>query len=139
MNLLRSLFMGSWQPGQVPSTLRPAIEAEGVLFLEENLEGSASFLSYGRVGRPGPATRAIMCSIVVTRKRFVVWAGRHECIDVAIDHPIRDTVTVSVDEPGQVCFSYPAEHFSPGRTGTIEVRVRTAQVAKIDLLLNPAA
>jgi hypothetical protein len=139
MNLLRSLFMGSWQPGQVPSTLRAAIDAEGVLFCEEDLEGSASFLSYGRVGRPGPATQAVMCSIVVTRKRFIVWAGRHECIDVATDHPIRDTVTVSVDEPGQVCFRYPAEHFSPGRTGTIEVRVRTGQAAEIDRLLNPAA
>jgi hypothetical protein len=139
MNPLRSLFMGAWRPGQVPSGLRGALDAEGVLFLEEDLPGTASFLSYGRVGRPGPASRAVMGSIVVTRQRFVVWAGRHEFIDVAIDHPIRDTVTVSVDEPGQVCFRYPAERFSPGRMGTIEVRLRTGQAAEIDHLLNPAA
>lgn len=110
-----------------------------MLFLEEDLHGSVSYLSYGRVGRPGPDTKAATGAIAITRQRFVVWAGRHEYIDVAMGHPIRDTVTVTVDQPGQVCFSYPAEHFSRGRTGTIEVRLRTSQAPHIDLLLNPTA
>ena len=139
MNLIRTLFMGRWRPGQVPDSARRALDGEGVLFLEEDLPGSVRFLSYGRVGRSGPAAQAVTGAVVVSRERFLVWAGRHEYIDVALGHPIRDTVTVTVDQPGQVCFSYPAEHFSRGRTGTIEVRLRTDQAAKIDLLLNPTA
>jgi hypothetical protein len=139
MNLLRTLFMGSWRPGSVPAYARRALTEEGVLCLAEDLPGSISYLSYGRVGRPGPATEAVMGAIVVSELRFVVWAGRHEYIDVAKGHPVRDTVTVNVDQPGQVCISYPAEHFSRGRTGTIEVRLRTEQAEKIDLLLNPTA
>lgn len=137
MNLIRTLLMGRWRPGQVPDGARRALDEEGVLFLAEDLPGSVRFLSYGRVGRPGPNQREIMGAIVVSRQRFIVWAGRHEYIDVATGHPIRDTVTVTVDEPGQVCFSYPAEQFSPGHIGTIEVRLRTEQAAEVDRLLNP--
>jgi hypothetical protein len=137
MSLIRTLLKGSWQPGQVPAAPLRSLTEEGILLLDDQLHGSVSYLSYSRVGRPGPDTRAVMGAIVVTRQRFVVWAGRQEYVDVATGHPIRDTVTVTVDQPGLVCFSYPAEHFSRGRTGTIEVRLRTDQAAKIDLLLNP--
>jgi hypothetical protein len=139
MNLIRTLFMGAWRPGTVPGSTRRALDEEGVVFLEEGLRGTVAWLSYGRTGRPGPETDAIDGAIAVTQHRFVVWAGRHEYIDVALNHPIRDTVTVSVDEPGQVCFRYPAEKFSRGRTGTIEVRLRTDNAAQIDVLLNPTA
>jgi hypothetical protein len=136
MSLLGTFLRGGWKPGLVPKGARQSLEEEGVLFLEEELPGTISYLSYSRVAREGPATYPAVGAIAVSRQRFVVWAGRYEYIDIATGHPIRDTVTVTVDEPGQVCFSYPADDYSPGRTGTVEVRLRTAQAAKIDLLLN---
>jgi hypothetical protein len=139
MSLIRTLLKGSWQPGQVPAAPLRSLTEEGVLLLDDQLHGSVSYLSYSRVGRPGPETRAVMGAIVVTRQRFVVWAGRQEYVDVATGHPIRDTVTVPVDQLGQLCVSYPADQFSLGRTGTIEVRLRTEKAAQFDVLLNPSS
>ncbi|MER7278746.1 hypothetical protein ABT369_30325 [Dactylosporangium sp. NPDC000244] len=49
--------------------------------------------------------------------------------------PVRASVEVSADKPDRVCFAYDAGATDPARSGRVEVRLRTAQAARIVQLL----
>jgi hypothetical protein len=136
VNPFRQLFAGT---GQLPAGLRSELMAEGVLFLAEGLPGSITYRNYRRPRyRVGVGKRAVTGTIAVTPRRFVVWTVPGEMIDIAAGHPLRAALTVAVNRPGQVCFSYRAEQFRQDRSGTVEVRLRTGQAAQVDALLNHA-
>ena len=137
MNPLRRLFAGN---GQLPAGLRAELIGEGVLFLEEGLPGSITYRNYRRPRyRAGLGKRAIAGAIAVTPRRFVVWTVPGEMIDIADGHPLRAAISVRVEKPGQLCFSYRAEMLRPDRSGTVEVRLRTGQASQVDALLTIGA
>jgi hypothetical protein len=134
VNLFRALYVGA---GQLPPGLRAELTAEGLLFLAEGLPGSITFRNYRRPRyRVGLGKRPVTGTIAVTPQRFVVWTVPGEMINLAFSHPLRAALTVAVDQPGQLCFSYRAEQFRADRSGTVEVRLRTDQADQAAALLN---
>lgn len=135
MNPLRKMMLRS---GRLPDDLRAALAAEGPLVLEEELSGSITYRNYRAPGQYSSLRKqATSGAIAVTPQRLVVWAGRGKNIDVPLDHPLRAAINVTLDKPDRICFAYDAARFSPDRSGTVEVRLRTVQAPQVTDLLTP--
>ena len=135
MKSLRNLMLGS---GRLPDDLRAASTAEGLLFLEEGLSGSITYRNYRAPGQRSSLNKqATTDAIVVTSRRLIGWAAGGKNIDVPLDHSLRAAINITLDRPDRICFAYDAGKFSTERSGTIEVRLRTARAAQVAELLKP--
>jgi len=124
--------------GRLPDDLRATLTAEGLVLLDEELTGSITYRNYRAPGQySGWKKEATSGAIALTPGRLVVWTGRSKHIDVALDHPLRAAIEVSLDGPGRVRFAYEAQAFGPSRSGHVEVRLRTQHAARIAELLTP--
>ncbi|OHV29683.1 hypothetical protein CC117_28825 [Parafrankia colletiae] len=135
MNPLRRILLGA---GQLPAPLRDALEAEKLVLLAEGLPGSITYRHYRAPGqRSNWRKEAVTGAIAVTAIRLVVWAGRGKNIDVPLSGPFLAAIDVGLESPDQVRFAYDAGKFSPVRSGTVEVRLRTPRAADVVALLAP--
>jgi hypothetical protein len=134
MFLLRRLLAGS---GQFPAELRTALEAEGIMALDEGLRGSITYRKYRAPGRYSSFRKeATSGAVAVTGQRLVVWAGHGKHIDVPLVHPSRALIEVGLDAPDRIHFRYDAATFSQSRSGTVEIRLRTERAGHLVELLN---
>ena len=129
------MFLGS---GRLPDDLRASLLAEGIVFLEEGLPGSVTYISYRAPGRHSTWRKvAFTGAVAITGQRFAVFASRGgKPIDVPLADPLRDAVKVSADGPDKVLFSVDPSAFDPQKSGTVEVRLRTERAAEVVGLLN---
>ncbi len=134
---LRRLLLGA---GRLLAELRTALEVEDLVLLDEGLTGSVTYRNHRAPGRRSSWRKeAVSGAIVVTARRLVVWAGRGKHIDVPLAGGFLAAIDVSVEPPDHVCFAYDPARFNPTRAGTVEVRLRTAQAARLVELLKPAS
>lgn len=124
--------------GRLPDELRAALMAEDLLLLDEELTGSITYRNYRAPGRRSSYRKeAISGAIAVTAQRLVVWGARSKQIDVPLNHPLRGAVEVSTEPGDRILFGYDAAAFDTARSGRVELRLRTAQAARIAELLAP--
>jgi hypothetical protein len=134
MNPLRRLLIGA---GKMPDELAAALVADGLLLLEQGLPGSVTYRHYRAPGRYSNFLKqAISGAIGIGTHRLIVWDGRIRQIDVPIDRIVDSGVTIAETRPGQVSFGYDAARFSSQRSGCVEVRLRTAEAARIVAMLT---
>jgi hypothetical protein len=133
VNPLRRLLLGS---GRLPAELGAALALEDLVLLAEELSGSITVRGHRTSLRQSLWRREpISGAIAVTARRLVVWAGRSKHIDVPLTHPLRAAIEVAVDRPDCVRFAYDAAAFDASRSGRVELRLRTAQAARVAELL----
>ena len=125
--------------GEFPAELRASLDAEGIMALDQGLPGSITYRNY-RAPRQYSSYRkeAMNGAIAVTGQRLVVWAARSKQIDVPLVHPSRALIDVQQVAADRIGFSYDAAKFSDQRSGTVEIRLRTPNVAHLCELLNGA-
>ena len=134
VNTLRRLLIGS---GTMPDVLAAALVADGLVLLEQGLPGSVTYRHY-RAPRQYSSYRkvAISGAVGISAHRLIVWDGKLRQIDVPISLIADSGVTIAETHPGRVSFQYDAGRFSPERSGSVEVRLRTAQAGRIVALLT---
>jgi hypothetical protein len=129
VNPLRRVLLG---PGRFPGEFRAAFQHEGLVFLQEGLVGSVTYVNYrGPDHRNGSGNLATLGAIAVTRRRLVVWTGRSKHVDIPHGHPLRSVVEVSSDGSDHVRIDYDAGAFHPSRSGHVTLRLRTENAASI--------
>ena len=135
VNPLRRLLFGS---GRLSDDLRTTLTAEGIVFLDEGLPGSVTYRNFRAPGRYSNWRKsALIVALAVTSRRLLVVAGRGgKMIDVPLDDPRRAAVTVGIEPPDRVVFTVDVGAFSPDRSGTMEIRLRTARAAEVVALLD---
>jgi hypothetical protein len=136
MNPLRRLLLGA---GRLPDPLRAGLDADGIVLLDEGLAGSVTYRHYRAPGRRSSYRKeAVSGAIAVSNRRLVVWAGRTKHIDLPRVGGFLATIDISVEQPDRVRFGYDAGRYNPDRSGTVEVRLRTARAAQVVELLGSA-
>ena len=134
VNLLRRLLLGA---GQMPDTLKAALVADGLVLLEQALAGSVTYRHYRAPGQYSSYRKvAITGAIGISTRRLIVWGARIKQIDMPVSLIAGSGMTIAETQPGRVSFSYDAGRFSPDRSGSVEVRLHTAQAGRIVALLN---
>jgi hypothetical protein len=136
VNPLRRLLLGS---GKVPVQLRAELVTEGLILLEEGLDGSITYHNYRAQGRfSGWRKVGIAGAVALTGRRLVVWGNGSRQIDVPLDSPLRSALTVSLEVPETLCFAYDASAFNADRSGTVEVRLRSPAATTVMELMHQA-
>jgi hypothetical protein len=118
--------------GGLPSKLRAELESEGLLLLEERLEGEVIYRGYEAMGqRPASGHQSTIASLALTPRRLVVH-GTQGVQLAARPGP----VTSAVDEPGVLTLSYEAGDIYPTRSGSVTLRLQTPRANDIHARLT---
>lgn len=126
--LLHRLF----KVGTLPRRLRAALEAEGLVLVDEGLRGSVAFHRFRAPGKRFSRRREWFTgAVALTRARFVAFAYGRRLVDVPLDDPRLGEVEARVDAPSWLVLGFDAGLFHPERSGRIEVRIRTRFAAEI--------
>jgi hypothetical protein len=126
MNPIKRLLFGT---GRFPDDLRSELQAEGIVELEEELNGSVTLRHYRARGkRTNFEKSAIFGGIAITAKRIVVWGNRAKRADAPRDQP---GMRISAEEADRLLLTFDASQLGPDRRGTVEIRLRTPDAQRI--------
>jgi hypothetical protein len=118
--------------GALPAGLKAELEAEGLLLLEERLEGDVSYRGYGALGqRPTSGHQSTIASLALTERRLVVRGTQSVQLETG-----PGPVTASVEEPGLLTLAYEAGDIYPTRTGAVKLELRTPRAEDIHARLQ---
>jgi hypothetical protein len=134
MNRFRRLLLGA---GQMPAELKTALAADGLVLLEEGVSGSVTYRHYRAPGEYASFKKqAVNAAVGVSAHRVIVWDGRIRQVDGPPGLLIAGGLTVAAPEPDDLHISYDAARFSTQRSGSVDIRLRTAQAGRIVSLLT---
>jgi hypothetical protein len=118
--------------GTMPDNIRAELEAEGLEFLEEKIEGNVIYRHYIAAGqRPTSGDQNIIAALALTPKRLVMRAT----LGVSLDAP-PGVVRSAVVKPGWLELKYEAEDLFPTRSGSVEIALETPRAADIHARLQ---
>jgi hypothetical protein len=118
--------------GGLPEKVRAELEAEGLLLLEERLEGDVSYRHYEAMGqRPRSGHQSTIAALALTERRLVVQGTQGFQLQAR-----PGPVTSSVEEPGVLTLTYEAGDIYPTRSGSVELRLRTPRANDIHARLQ---
>jgi hypothetical protein len=118
--------------GGLPAKLKAELEAEGLLVLEERIEGEVSYRAYEALGqRPRSGHVTTTCSLALTAKRLVVQGTQGVQLEAR-----PGPVSSAVEEPGVLTLSYEAGDIYESRSGAVKMRLRTPRADDIHARLQ---
>ena len=133
MGFLTTLLLGT---GKLKPELKAALEAEGVVLVEEGLLGSVRYRHFKAPGKRfhGKITGERM-GLGISQERVVVYcrSGKGKLIDTEFGNPRWDWVEVAVDNDEAVAFrvDYDKQTEEPKISGQLTVRARTPNAHRI--------
>lgn len=113
--------------GSLPKAMRPILEQEGIVLVEEGIGGWMIFRNFRAPGRRYSYRRRWFTgSLVVTDRRFAGFAVSKPVINVPLDGPHLAKLETSVEDEGSVLVvSFESSDFHDDWSGTIECRFST--------------
>ena len=107
--------------GKVPKRVRPVVEQEGIVLMDEGIRGSVTFKKFRAPGRRYSWRRKWFSgSIVFTEKRFLAFTYFNPIINVPFDHPSINELECSLQDEQKFCVGFDVSKFHEGWSGTIE-------------------
>jgi len=122
----RTLLYRLFGIGAVPKKLRPMLEREGVVVLDEGMGG---WFIARKVKGPhkryrGRAEGFSGC-LAITGQRVVCYTYGKRQINIAVDDPNISALYVDVPQPQRLSLSFESSIFQTGWSGVIEFRFNT--------------
>lgn len=132
MSFLAKLRIGD---GQLTPELRAALEAEGLVLLEEGMRGSIRYKRFKAPGRRHHGKITVeRIGLGISEQRLVVYcrSGHAELIDSPFDSPHFGMVDVEVENDDRLSFRIDYDRgAAPDVSGEIMIRARTPNAARI--------
>ena len=123
-----------WRQGRgaLPGKVKTELEAEGLLLLEERLEGDVSYRGYETLGqRPRSGHQSTIAAVALTERRLVIHGTGNVQLETG-----PGPVTSSVEEPGVLTLAYEAGDVYPSRSGSVKLQLRTPRAEDIHARLQ---
>ena len=113
--------------GGVPEAMKPILEQEGIVLLDEGIGGSITFRNFRAPGkRYSYRKNWFTGSLVVTELRFAGFAFRRPVINVPLEGPHLDKLDCSLEKEHAVLrVAFDSSDFHEDWSGMIECRFRT--------------
>ena len=122
----RSLLWILFRLGTVPWRIRPLLEDEGIVLLDEGIPGSITYRNFRAPGRRHSLKRVVFAgSLVLTGQRFVAHAFSRPVLNVSPDDPRLNQVQIEAPDPETFTLTYDVALFRPRWSGTVTLRYRT--------------
>jgi hypothetical protein len=111
--------------GAIPDDLRAALQAEGVVHLEERVRGAISFRNFRAPGSyRNRAYRGLLrFTLALTRSRIVVYGWRGTNVDVRWTDPAVDGLELSVGRRGRLVIAIDVQRFHSDWSGTMAIHL----------------
>jgi hypothetical protein len=137
MTFLTTLLLGT---GKLRPELRAALEAEGVVLIEEGLVGSVRYKHFKAPGKRfnGKITGERM-GIGISTKRVAVYcrSGRGKLIDTEFANPRLEFLDVAIDDEEAIMFTVDYDRAGVEKvSGEVKIRARTPNARGIVSELN---
>jgi hypothetical protein len=114
--------------GKVPKDALAALEAEGIVLLDEGIRGSITFKNFRAPGRRYHRRRnRFTGSLVMTGTRFVAFIHSKPIINVPLADPHLKELHCSLDATDTLRVAFEAAAFHEKWSGSVECRFATAQ------------
>jgi hypothetical protein len=118
--------------GGLTEKLKAELEAEGLLLLEERLEGDVSYRHYEAFGqRPRSGHQSTIASLALTERRLLVQGTQGFQLQAG-----PGPVSAAVEEPGVLTLAYEAGDIYPTRSGSVKLQLRTPRANDIHARLR---
>lgn len=134
----KSLFYRFFGLGKIPKPLRRTLEAERI---EVSDEGIGGWIVYKNFKAPGKRfyrrMKGFAGFLVVTRKRVIAYAFRSRMMNIPLDDPKLEAVSITLPNPERIEFSFESSVFHPDRSGEVTLRFNTSQAETFyDILMK---
>jgi hypothetical protein len=125
---------------RIPEPVRSVLARNGILLLEEDLGGSATYRDFHAPGRYSSyRLQPMSWALALTGQGLLLWHGRGPFIDIAWTEPRIAALHARADEKGRLAIAWDASTFQPSWSGSIEVHVRCADADTVIGLLRQQA
>ena len=113
--------------GGVPQAMKPILEQEGIVLLDEGIGGSITFRNFRAPGkRYSYRKNWFTGSLVVTKLRFAGFAFSRPVINVPLEGPHLDKLDCSLEKEHAILHvAFDSSDFHEEWSGAIECRFRT--------------
>ena len=117
--------------GKIPKRMRPAIEQEGIVLIDEGIGGSIKFKNFRAPGRRYSRKYSWFTgAIVLTQKRFAAFTFYpffNPIINVPLDAVQLNKLDCSLKKETTLCVLFDPSDFREGWSGTIKCSFSTPQ------------
>jgi hypothetical protein len=111
--------------GAIPDDLREALEAEGVVHIEERVRGAISFRDFRAPGAyKSRAYRGLLrFTLALTKSRIVVYGWRGKNVDVRWTDPAVHGLELSVSRRGRLVIAIDVRRFRSDWSGAMAIHL----------------
>ncbi len=135
--MAKTLFYRLFGIGKIPDDRMEEFRSEGLLFYDEGIRATVTYLNFRGSGRYSDWKRQWFgASIVITQKRIVAFRRGHVTTGMEFDDPRLKQMTFSIEEPETLLVEFDATVIQPDWKGRIEYRFRTPIARDIVQHLN---
>ncbi len=114
--------------GKVPKKVRPELEREGVVFLDEGLRGALILRKFRAPGRWHYYKKSLFSgSLVITKKRVLAFAHTRPLVNITLDHERLNDLKFNLDEGERLVVTFDAGLFNDDWSGQVECRFATSK------------
>ena len=135
----RTLLYRLFGVGSIPGGMRAALEAEGILALDEGVGG---WMVEKNLQSPRRASLFLVRSftgfLVVTRERIVLQTYGTPQLELALDDRRVSELHIDLAAPGRLLLSFDYGVFRKGWKGQVEFRIRTSNATRFYEALHSA-
>lgn len=118
--------------GSVPDALRAELEAEAVLILAEDCQGTLTYRNFRSPHRRASFKKQGMrAAVAVTSRRVVICRRSTTLLDVPFDDPRFGALEWTEDRPDRFCVGFDVARFHDGWSGRWEIRLTTERTPEI--------
>ena len=126
--MAKALFYRLFGFGKIPVEWMSQLQAEGILLLDEGLQGSVTLHHFHR---PGKSTawerRGFIASLALARARLLALNGSRPVIDVPLTDERFGQMRFTLEKSETLQVAFDAGLFHPDWSGPVEYRFRTPQ------------
>ncbi len=114
--------------GKIPKAMRPILEAEGIVLLDEGLSCTTRFKNFRAPGkRYSSRVSWFTGSIVITQIRIAAFSSFRPIINIPLDHQRINELNCSVKKETTLCIQFDPAAFFENWSGSVEFRFSTDQ------------
>lgn len=110
--------------GGIPKAMRPILEDEGIVLLDEGVSGSVGYRNFRAPGkRYGRRRSGVVAALVITELRFAVFAFGNPLVNLPLERAMLDLLHLDIDGRGRLTLEFDAATFNPEWSGTVSARL----------------
>lgn len=127
--------------GAIPKKVRPILEKEGIVLLEEGIGGRLISTNVkGPMRRHLYRSEGFTGSLVITKKRILCFTYWKRQINIAVEDPKLSNIYVSMPDKHTLSISFEASLFRNDWSGIMEFRFNSGQAQHfLDILVSLGA